>query len=814
MQQSMNKSDKKVSELKNELWSLEAIVENSDIQIAYLDPEFNFIKVNSLYAKGCGYRKEDLIGHNHFELFPNSENKRIFEGVRDSGHPIEFRAKPFEYSDQPQRGITYWDWTLKPVKTDDGNTRGLLLSLNEVTRLQRSKIRVKTYIYKLLAIMIASIFVAEFIVMHILSSWPRQSQLFTLLFDAGVLTMIIVPISYFFLLRPLMISLSERIQAQESLSKSFDKMEIAIQEKTYKLAHTNLSLRKEIDNRYQIEKKLQNELKRSKHLEEKLRQSRDELELRVAKRTGALVDANKKLQAEILKRKSTEEALESERTRLFTVLDELPASVHLVAQDHTIRFANRYFREQFGDIKAHPCHKTLYNNDNPCEICNTFEVFQSGDPGEYEGLRANGKLYKIYNYPFKDIDSKLLVLQLGIEITEQKKAEEALKKSEQRFRILVNSMDDTVFTIDRKQRFLEIYGNLFERIGLSASYSSGKAIDEIFNSAEGKLHSEAVRKAFKGENILYEWSTKQSDGIKYIQNSLSPINTPEGHIEGVVGVARDISSKKLLEQHIIQTEKLMTISQLTAMISHEFRNSLTSVRMILELQLESENLNKSEIKSLSVALSSVTHMEKIVTQLLNFSRPAPLKFQNENINTVVEESTAFIRAHLVKHNITLITSLEANLPIIRLDLTSMKECLINLFLNAIQAVKDKNLKSNRKTISIKTKKYNIGTNQFDFYTSDIPTSLNELEKKNEHKEIFLPVGTPCIVIEIEDSGIGIKEPIQKRIFDPFFTETEGGTGLGLSMVKRTVNAHGGVITVNSRPGKGTAFKIRLPILKR
>ena len=61
MQQSMNKSDKKVSELKNELWSLEAIVENSDIQIAYLDPEFNFIKVNSLYAKGCGYRKEDLI---------------------------------------------------------------------------------------------------------------------------------------------------------------------------------------------------------------------------------------------------------------------------------------------------------------------------------------------------------------------------------------------------------------------------------------------------------------------------------------------------------------------------------------------------------------------------------------------------------------------------------------------------------------------------------------------------------------------------------------------------------------------------------
>jgi len=112
---------------------LEVIMENTGVQIAYLDPEFNFVWVNSAYAKGAGHIVEELIGRNHFDLFPNEENQAIFKKVRDTGKPVEYHDKPFEYKYQPWRGTTYWDWTLVPVKDASGRVQGLVLSLVETT---------------------------------------------------------------------------------------------------------------------------------------------------------------------------------------------------------------------------------------------------------------------------------------------------------------------------------------------------------------------------------------------------------------------------------------------------------------------------------------------------------------------------------------------------------------------------------------------------------------------------------------------------------------------------------------------------------
>jgi PAS domain S-box-containing protein len=113
--------------------TLQTIMENTHAQLAYLDPDFNFIRANSAYALGSGHSQEDLIGHNHFELFPNAENQAIFERVRDTGRAVQFQARPFEYADQPERGVTYWDWSLVPVKGGSIGVQGLVLSLTEVT---------------------------------------------------------------------------------------------------------------------------------------------------------------------------------------------------------------------------------------------------------------------------------------------------------------------------------------------------------------------------------------------------------------------------------------------------------------------------------------------------------------------------------------------------------------------------------------------------------------------------------------------------------------------------------------------------------
>jgi PAS domain S-box-containing protein len=125
--------------LQSERNILQVIMENTRAHLAYLDSEFNFVAVNSAYVQGCGHSREELIGRNHFALFPHPENQAIFERVRDTGEPIEFRAKPFEFPEHPELGTTYWDWTLVPVKGADGQTEGLVLSLMDVTEQVRAQ---------------------------------------------------------------------------------------------------------------------------------------------------------------------------------------------------------------------------------------------------------------------------------------------------------------------------------------------------------------------------------------------------------------------------------------------------------------------------------------------------------------------------------------------------------------------------------------------------------------------------------------------------------------------------------------------------
>jgi|GEM_PF-3227043 len=130
---------KATKKLKAERKILETTMENTNAHLAYLDNDMRFVTVNSTYALGSGHTKKELIGKNHFDIFPNEENERIFKKVRDSGKEVEYKAKPFEFTDQPWRETTYWDWTLAPVKDDQGKVDGLILSLVDVTEAVRSK---------------------------------------------------------------------------------------------------------------------------------------------------------------------------------------------------------------------------------------------------------------------------------------------------------------------------------------------------------------------------------------------------------------------------------------------------------------------------------------------------------------------------------------------------------------------------------------------------------------------------------------------------------------------------------------------------
>jgi PAS domain S-box-containing protein len=515
-----------------------------------------------------------------------------------------------------------------------------------------------------------------------------------------------------------------------------------------------------------------------------------------------------KLRDELRKRALIENKLRQERRRLYSVLDKIPASIHLVSSDHKIKFANRMFMDQFGDCLTKSCHEILYSSSQPCAECKTFRVFEKKDLGVHESVRSNGRMYRIYNYPFIDSDGTELILQLAVDITERKKAENELRKSEQRFRSLVSSVDDTVFTLDKEFKFVEIYGSLFERLGHRYSHCLDKPFCKVFKSGNTSIHKDALNKALSGETVLYEWTTLHADKLHYIQSSVSPLYDEKGQAEGIVGIARDITKLRTLENQSIQTEKLMAVGELSAMISHEFRNALTSVKMILELQLESENLDESEHQSMKVALNSISHMEDIVRNLLNFTKPQPIILEQDSVITVIEESLKLISGQLKKHNIRLRKNLTENLPSLPMDKVHLQEAIVNILINAVNVLKDEEPSPKNREIIINCRKRTLKTDLIDRYGSD--SGLKKI-KLSEHINYMIRKGKECIVIEIRDNGFGIKKEYLNRIFDPFFTTNLTGTGLGLAVVRRTIQAHHGIIRVESKNASGTVFKIYLPI---
>lgn len=129
--------------LKNEI--LESIFDNTHFGVVLLDREFNFIQVNKAYADTSGRSSDFFIGKNHFDLFPHEENEKIFRDVVQTGNPFSIYAKPFEYPGEPERGTTYWDWTLTPLKKANGYISRLLLVLIDVTVAAKSKLELEQY---------------------------------------------------------------------------------------------------------------------------------------------------------------------------------------------------------------------------------------------------------------------------------------------------------------------------------------------------------------------------------------------------------------------------------------------------------------------------------------------------------------------------------------------------------------------------------------------------------------------------------------------------------------------------------------------
>ncbi|MGD2253974.1 MAG: PAS domain-containing protein, partial [Anaerolineales bacterium] len=122
---------------------LERMLDHTHVLVAYLDPDFNFLKVNRAYAEADEREPDFFPGKNHFDLYPNEENLAIFQNVVQTGEAYFTEARPFEYAEHPERGVSYWDWSLIPIKDDGGKVTGLVLTLENVTEKKKAELALR-----------------------------------------------------------------------------------------------------------------------------------------------------------------------------------------------------------------------------------------------------------------------------------------------------------------------------------------------------------------------------------------------------------------------------------------------------------------------------------------------------------------------------------------------------------------------------------------------------------------------------------------------------------------------------------------------
>jgi len=248
---------------------------------------------------------------------------------------------------------------------------------------------------------------------------------------------------------------------------------------------------------------------------------------------------------DITERKKVEQALHNEQERLHAVFQGMPAFVYLVASDYSIPFANRSFRDLFGDPDAKRCYEILRGRTAPCEHCPTFRVFDTNEPLQWEWTSGAGRTYMMHDMPFSGAEGSPLVMEVGVDITDRKRAEEALRERESLLRSLIENMPIDFWARDA-------VGRCFEQTRLSVERWGdlrGETVDtpevDPETLAQWKANNE---RAMRGEVVREEVELVRRDGhLRDYFNVLAPIHDGED-IVGILGINLDITHRKRAER--------------------------------------------------------------------------------------------------------------------------------------------------------------------------------------------------------------------------------------------------------------------------
>jgi PAS domain S-box-containing protein len=381
-----------------------------------------------------------------------------------------------------------------------------------------------------------------------------------------------------------------------------------------------------------------------------------------------------------------------------------------------------------------------------------------------------------------EYEGKPAVLSSIRDITEHKKAEKALRESEEKFRSVAETASDAIISLDSEGKIV-FWNQAAEAIfGYPAREVMGKPLAVIMPQRFHDVHEKAMKRVVSTGERRLAGKTVEVSALRKDSSEFPMEFTVAGWKSGEniysTAIARDITERKEMEQQLQLASRLAAVGELAAGVAHELNNPIAAIQGFAQFLTARKDLDADIRKDLDTIYRESQRAAKITQNLLTFARRHEPEKQLISLNEIIEE-TLELQAHPMKvNNIELVVELAPDLPKTLADFHQMQQVFVNIINNAEQALIEIHRKGR---LVVKTKK-----------------------------------AGNIIQISFADNGPGIPEENLKRIFDPFFTTKEvgKGTGLGLSICYGIVEAHGGRIYARSKLGQGATFVVELPIASK
>jgi PAS domain S-box-containing protein len=543
--------------------------------------------------------------------------------------------------------------------------------------------------------------------------------------------------------------------------------------------------------------------------QENLQKIHRELEGRVEQRTAELVSLNNRLAKEIKEKEHTEKRLKESEEKYRRLADNAKDMIYRQAiPSGNYEYVNQAAVEITGytpeEIYNEPMHiRKAIHPDWKDYIEKQWAKILKGEIApfyEFQIIHKSGTIKWIYqrNVLICDENGKPMATEgIVTDISARKQAEDELKKSEEKYRMITENMAEIITVMDMDLNFTYVSPSILKLRGFTVQEAMQQTIDQIMTPES----FQRVATAFADELRLEEKDTANPDRVRileleeykkdgsttWVENTASFIRDKEKQPVGILVISRDITKRKELEEQLRQSHKMEAMGTLAGGIAHEFNNILGIIIGNTELAIDDVPEWNPAKHCLEEIRTASLRAKNVVRQILSIARKTPATKKQIRISSVVKESLKLIRT-TIPATIELQLDMLCTSEMIHSNTTEINQILMNLCTNSVHAMENE-------TGILKVRLENITLN------AQVASQYEDLAEGEYVK------------LTVKDTGMGIDHRIMNRVFDPYFTtkDVDKGLGMGLAVVYGIVKKHDGAIRIDSAVGEGTTVDILFPV---